>query len=181
MEYSFDHCIVSIDAYRCRRSRAIANAIHSNGRRTYTVHNAQDIPHNTDSDHYIYSVYIWMRISLCWKCQKLLVCSVFDFRPSTHDSDPNKWCDGTWANRLWIRRATLSARRPYAWKRACAPCLFHCFRIFIYLYFVRTFVQSFFFLFWGKFFSRCCFSFSVFRESHIQSPHVARTHIHTSA
>lgn len=46
------------------------------------------------------------------------------------DTDPYKWCDGTWANRLWIRyAATLSANvhSPKmtafwpCWVRACVP------------------------------------------------------------
>lgn len=148
---------------------------------------AKDIPHNTIFKH------INGEAFCAGKAENCLF--VWSSTPVAHlfGSDPNKWCDGAWANRLWIRTCDsvcLPASQP-----ACV-CVRICacvraslvrYHIFIYLFlFVLLFRSVLCSRFWENSFLVLCFSFFglpwTTGPAHIQSPHDARrTHAYTSA
>lgn len=114
-------CIVSISTYRCQ-VRTIANDIHSNGIRTHGTCTC-----GNKTSHIIYTTKIDDSIAVLKIApEQFGECSVPDCRLYAHspsDTDPYKWCDGTWANRLWIRyAATLSANVHLPKMTAFWPC-----------------------------------------------------------
>lgn len=132
---------------------------------------AKDIPHNSIFKHINGEAFCAGKTENCL--------FVWSSTPVAHlfGSDPNKWCDGAWANRLWIRTCDtvcLPACPPtslcvYLCVRACIPRPLSHFYLSIPLCTSFSFGPLFSFL--GKFFSR--FMFFILRSSMNDG---ARTH-----
>lgn len=168
-EYSFDHCIVSIDAYRRRRSRTKLPM-------PFTQTEDEHIRYTMPKTYHIIptptTIHIFGEVVCAENAKNCLFArsSTFAHRLSTQIQINDAMERGR--TDLWIRRPTLSARRPPC-KRACARAFSIAFAFLsISILLVRS--NTGFFL--GKFFSRCCFSFSVF-VSRTFNRHT--THAHT--